>query len=207
MWNLSFPAPGDYTIRIMVDGSERKRLPLVVEQRKMTAGAGAPRQAERAALPAADRPGLGRARVQSTNRHPIPDRPVRRAGLRRRDGRHGDRVGHDPAPSELILPFASFLVSDAGGGRAADRGALGLLVVVIWRPSATRSATLIGYAMGRGSAGRSWSATGGTCSSASTRSSWPTISSRSTARRPPSSPAAALRAHVLSFPAGWRACT
>ena len=32
MWNLSFPAPGDYSIRILVDGSERKRLPLVVEQ-------------------------------------------------------------------------------------------------------------------------------------------------------------------------------
>ena len=33
LWNLSFPEPGDYSIRIMVDGSERKRLPLVVEQR------------------------------------------------------------------------------------------------------------------------------------------------------------------------------
>ena len=32
MWNLSFPEPGDYSIRILVDGSERKRLPLVVEQ-------------------------------------------------------------------------------------------------------------------------------------------------------------------------------
>jgi hypothetical protein len=34
MWNLSFPAPGDYSIRILVDGSERKRLPLIVEQRE-----------------------------------------------------------------------------------------------------------------------------------------------------------------------------
>lgn len=34
MWNLSFPAAGDYSIRIMVDGSERKRLPLIVEQRE-----------------------------------------------------------------------------------------------------------------------------------------------------------------------------
>ena len=33
LWNLSFPTPGDYTIRILVDGSERKRLPLVLEQR------------------------------------------------------------------------------------------------------------------------------------------------------------------------------
>jgi len=38
MWNLSFPAPGDYSIRIMVDGSERKRLPLVVEQREQPQG-------------------------------------------------------------------------------------------------------------------------------------------------------------------------
>jgi hypothetical protein len=36
MWNLSFPEPGDYSIRILVDGSERKRLPLVVEQREQT---------------------------------------------------------------------------------------------------------------------------------------------------------------------------
>jgi hypothetical protein len=45
MWNLSFPAPGDYTIRILVDGSERKRLPLVVEQREGAAGQGAQRRA------------------------------------------------------------------------------------------------------------------------------------------------------------------
>jgi hypothetical protein len=38
MWNLAFPAPGDYSIRILVDGSERKRLPLVVEQRAMPPG-------------------------------------------------------------------------------------------------------------------------------------------------------------------------
>ncbi len=39
MWNLSFPAPGDYSIRIMVGGSERKRLPLVVEQHAGEPGA------------------------------------------------------------------------------------------------------------------------------------------------------------------------
>ena len=33
LWNLSFPMAGDYSIRIMVDGSERKRLALIVEQR------------------------------------------------------------------------------------------------------------------------------------------------------------------------------
>ncbi len=40
LWNLSFPEPGDYSIRILVDGSERKRLPLVVEQRQAPAGQG-----------------------------------------------------------------------------------------------------------------------------------------------------------------------
>ncbi len=30
LWNLTFPAPGDYSFRILVNGSERKRLPLTV---------------------------------------------------------------------------------------------------------------------------------------------------------------------------------
>lgn len=30
LWNLLFPAPGDYSFRLLVNGSERKRLPLVV---------------------------------------------------------------------------------------------------------------------------------------------------------------------------------
>ncbi len=30
LWNLTFPAPGDYTFRILVNGSERKRLSLIV---------------------------------------------------------------------------------------------------------------------------------------------------------------------------------
>lgn len=38
MWNLSFPTAGDYSIRILVDGSERKRLPLVVEQQVVELG-------------------------------------------------------------------------------------------------------------------------------------------------------------------------
>jgi hypothetical protein len=33
LWNLAFPEPGDYSFRILIDGSERKRLPLVVEHR------------------------------------------------------------------------------------------------------------------------------------------------------------------------------
>ena len=30
LWNLTFPTAGDYSVRILVNGSERKRLPLVV---------------------------------------------------------------------------------------------------------------------------------------------------------------------------------
>lgn len=30
LWNLVFPAPGDYSFRLLVNGSERKRLPLLV---------------------------------------------------------------------------------------------------------------------------------------------------------------------------------
>jgi hypothetical protein len=33
LWNLAFPAPGEYSLRILVDGNERKRLPLIVERR------------------------------------------------------------------------------------------------------------------------------------------------------------------------------
>ena len=34
LWNVVLPTPGEFTIRILVDGSERKRLPLLVEQRR-----------------------------------------------------------------------------------------------------------------------------------------------------------------------------
>jgi hypothetical protein len=30
LWNLTFPAPGDYSFRVLVNGSELKRLPLVL---------------------------------------------------------------------------------------------------------------------------------------------------------------------------------
>lgn len=30
LWNLVFPAPGEYSFRLLVNGAERKRLPLVV---------------------------------------------------------------------------------------------------------------------------------------------------------------------------------
>ena len=32
LWNLSFPVPGDYSFRLLIDGSERKRLPLAISQ-------------------------------------------------------------------------------------------------------------------------------------------------------------------------------
>lgn len=32
LWNLVFDAPGDYSLRLLVDGQERKRLPLRVEK-------------------------------------------------------------------------------------------------------------------------------------------------------------------------------
>lgn len=30
LWNVTFPAPGDFSFRILLNGSERKRLPLLV---------------------------------------------------------------------------------------------------------------------------------------------------------------------------------
>jgi hypothetical protein len=32
LWNLEFTVPGDYSLRLLVNGSERKRIPLVVER-------------------------------------------------------------------------------------------------------------------------------------------------------------------------------
>ena len=40
LWNLVLPVAGDYSVRILVNGSERKRLPLLVEQRTPGAGRG-----------------------------------------------------------------------------------------------------------------------------------------------------------------------
>jgi hypothetical protein len=39
LWNLTFPAPGDYSFRLLVNGSERKRLPLVVVTLESAEGA------------------------------------------------------------------------------------------------------------------------------------------------------------------------
>src|SRR5262245_16437767 len=37
LWNVTFPAPGDYSVRILVNGSERKRLPLLLIARQESA--------------------------------------------------------------------------------------------------------------------------------------------------------------------------
>jgi hypothetical protein len=41
LWNLVFPAAGDYSFRLLVNGSEQKRLPLVVMAMTEDEGAGA----------------------------------------------------------------------------------------------------------------------------------------------------------------------
>ncbi len=43
LWNLTFPSPGDYSFRILVNGSERKRLPLVLVRPTETGTPAAPR--------------------------------------------------------------------------------------------------------------------------------------------------------------------
>jgi hypothetical protein len=42
LWNLVFPAPGDYSFRLLVNGSELKRLPLVVSTLAEGEGGGSP---------------------------------------------------------------------------------------------------------------------------------------------------------------------
>ena len=38
LWSLTFAAPGEYSIRILVGGSERKRIPLIVERTQAQPG-------------------------------------------------------------------------------------------------------------------------------------------------------------------------
>lgn len=42
LWNLTLPAPGDYSFRILVNGSERRRLPLIVARSMETPPASPP---------------------------------------------------------------------------------------------------------------------------------------------------------------------
>ena len=52
LWNLTFPAPGDYSFRILVNGSERKRLPLLITAPRMPDGRTRRRGCSGAARPA-----------------------------------------------------------------------------------------------------------------------------------------------------------
>ncbi len=45
LWNVGFERPGDHSFRILVDGSERKRLPLLVDRLAAEAGGGGLRRA------------------------------------------------------------------------------------------------------------------------------------------------------------------
>ncbi|MBF6606339.1 MAG: hypothetical protein IVW53_12225 [Chloroflexi bacterium] len=40
LWNLTFPAPGEYSFRVLINGSERKRLPLAIARTEEGSGAG-----------------------------------------------------------------------------------------------------------------------------------------------------------------------
>jgi uncharacterized membrane protein YgcG len=42
LWNLTFPAPGDYSFRVLVNGSERKRVPLEIAALPPEGAAGGP---------------------------------------------------------------------------------------------------------------------------------------------------------------------
>ena len=101
LWNLTFPAPGDYSFRILVNGSERKRLPLLLlappESASGTEPATAP--ADACAHPVA------RARPPRAPR----DRRARpdRGPSRRPDGRCGARSWRRPMgrfPRTLARP-------------------------------------------------------------------------------------------------------
>ena len=42
LWNLTFPTPGDYSFRVLVNGSERKRVPLEIAALPAEGAAGGP---------------------------------------------------------------------------------------------------------------------------------------------------------------------
>ena len=184
MWNLAFPAAGR-----LHDPHPGRRLGAQAPAARRRAARDSRRSGHaRAALPAADRPGLTVARLHRPDRHPVPELALRAARLPRRDGGDGDRVGHDPAavgadPALRRLPGVG-----PDPDRAASptrRGTSGSWSS--WRPSATPSARSSATTSAPRAAGRSSSATASTCSSGRTRSSSPTTSSSATARRRPSS--------------------
>ena len=89
LWNLTFPAPGDYSFRILVNGSERKRLPLLLLAPPADAGAADGRTTGRARrmTDAADgRPDGRRAAARPDTSARPSTRPASTAA------RHADRL-------------------------------------------------------------------------------------------------------------------
>ena len=149
-----------------------------------------------------------RARLHRPDRHPVPEHPVRRRRLPRRDAGDGDRVGDGPAPvgADPAVRRLPGLGPEPAG--TADRRPWNFWIVVV---VATIGNTL-GLARGvrhrgvrRPAVPRALRAS--TCSSVRTRSSSPTRSSHGTARRPSSS-AACCRSSGRSSASrpAWRAC-
>ena len=68
-----------------------------------------------------------RARVHRQDRHPVPQQPVRRGRLPRRDARDDDRVGDDPAPVGADPAVRRLPRLGPEPARAADRPAVELL--------------------------------------------------------------------------------
>ena len=127
LWNLTFPAPGDYSFRILVNGSERKRLPLLLlappargrwRQRRTTPTGRCPGMTEAGptARPAARAPRTARHRRGRAGGG-APRRPVARRGARdRRDalGRIPRAAARPPARRRAGRP--------ARDGDALSRG-------------------------------------------------------------------------------------
>ena len=83
LWNLTFPSPGDYSFRLLVNGSERKRLPFLLLEPPSDGSIGRRRRDRRPPWmtdAARTRPGAGTSRVPGH----------RRAGLVA--ARHADRL-------------------------------------------------------------------------------------------------------------------
>ena len=116
LWNLTFPAPGDYSFRILVNGSERKRLPLL--------------------LLAPPDPASGRQRRDRRPARRMTDlRHRARARLARRPARH-----ERPAIDEAGLVAARHADRLLAAAREIGSVALDRLLRAVARPAARRRA-------------------------------------------------------------------
>ena len=125
LWNLTFPSPGDYSFRILVNGSERKRLALVLVR------PGGRRRADRRRRPTCDvgrsagsdqRPAAAR-RATSSRRSTRPALVAARAADRlvRRGARRGRRRAGSPTSSRCPTASAT-TTSPTCAGRRCARG-------------------------------------------------------------------------------------